>query len=296
MHVDARGDVIQNKPTTSWNFSGAIGSISHYLAFLFYSISLIGLGVAWFFDKQSGIVFSLAVVIVGVIGWASFLRERYRRHSDKRYADALHCLWEAVEQLHSLRSRNDLRPEEWKAQHTAITSHIAKAYSLLSGRRCRCCVKIVWPQDESNINVDTLCRDTPDSVAEKPFPVLYNSAFCTLMQDPEQKWFFGNDLPTLAKNGEYTNTRLQWQERYKSAIVWPLRTRNPEQIGVGDLWGFLCVDSKRANSFNKDVDFEFGSIIASLLCVHIAHLHEVNRIADVLVRSTEKPASGHAPA
>lgn len=233
-------------------------------------------------------------MVIAVIGWASFYRERFRRYSDKRYADALHCLWEALQKFEELRNRNDLRAEEWKIHHTVITGFVAKAYSLLSGRRCRCCVKIVWPQAEV-IQVDTLCRDTPDSEPEQPFPVQFNSAFSTLVQEPQEKWFFGNDLQTLAKNGEYSNTRNQWQDRYKSAIVWPLRTRATEPHGEGIFWGFLCVDSRWPNSFCKETDFEIGSIIAAVLSLHIARLHQLNRIAEVLVRNIENVPVGQVP-
>ena len=101
---------------------------------------------------------------------------------------------------------------------------LSKAFSILTGSDCRCCVKTIDVQG-GVLGVETLCRQT-DCHEEDPFhPIAHNSDFEYLYHNKGERWFLANDLPRLAAASDYRNTSKDWNKRYRAAAIWPIRRR-----------------------------------------------------------------------
>ena len=134
----------------------------------------------------------------------------------------------------------------------------------MTGSDCRCCVKYVALEKGILLAV-TLCRNGGCEGQEKTHPIEHNTDFSKLFHKPELTWFFGNDLPDLAKSGGYQNTTANWKTRYRSTLVWPIGRERPENAEAPDLLGFLCVDSKRERPFSDENDYVLGAVVADVL-------------------------------
>src|SRR5262249_6715979 len=84
-------------------------------------------------------------------------------------------------------------------------------------------------------------------------------------QDPHKPYFFGNELRELARLGKYNNTSQDWQSRYRSTLIWPIRRAASGFEGGPDLLGFVCVDSRRTKPFSEGYDYPLGATIADVL-------------------------------
>jgi hypothetical protein len=162
-------------------------------------------------------------------------------------------------------------PEERKRVLSLMMDELSEAFSILTGSACRCCVKVLEPltgRDGEQLEVRTLCRNTKYVGEDKKHPVAFNTDFKDLYQNRNKQWFFGNNLPEMARNQDYRNTTDNWKARYRSCLTWPIR--RPELPAGGDsaqpdFLGFLCVDSRRTKPFSEGYDYPLGATVAHAL-------------------------------
>jgi len=94
----------------------------------------------------------------------------------------------------------------------------------------------------------------------KKIKVCENTDFEKIFQstkdsDENAAFFFQEDLIKYSKKNEYKNSTKDWQKRYKTTIVMPIRylridIKDIEEPSY-DLLGFLCVDSKNTKAFSS---------------------------------------------
>jgi hypothetical protein len=167
--------------------------------------------------------------------------------------------------------------EEKKGALVRCMDHLAQAFSILTSSSCRCCVKVTRrpSKNAQSLEVVTYSRSSGEQDSGGSHPIEHNTDFNYLYQNPSAKWFFGNNLPELAKKGQYNNTNSKWQTSYKSTIVWPIRKPTNNQQSSAKLLGFLCVDSKRTKPFSEEFDYPIGGLTADALYQFLADFEEV---------------------
>jgi hypothetical protein len=224
------------------------------------------------------------------------LERRYAR--DARYARATPNLHNAFHKLRDatvVRMLNPSNSEAFLSEVQRSATDFAMAFSTITGATCRVCVKQVQqrtprlshvhkePLDLRQIAVFDLCRSTDITALQNvPSPADWvddNSDFEELFVG-STSCFFANDLRELAHRGQYKNSHwtadtLQKQTyEYLSTIVWPIRRafRDPSAArelhaisSLHDLLGFLCVDSKKPDIFDRSTDYEIGAAYADTL-------------------------------
>lgn len=83
------------------------------------------------------------------------------------------------------------------------------------------------------------------------FPYTHNSAFRTIVDDPDSnKYFLCNNLQRAHDNGDYMNANSKWIDHYSACSV--VAVSNPRSIKPDDIIGFLCVDNT-GGGFDTDV-------------------------------------------
>lgn len=231
--------------------------------------------------------FALFVCSAGSLFLVLLAVEEFRWHRKARYAEAL----EALHQVHeSIR-------DAWCAY--TLTGNIAAvhddlqrglrsfagAFSLITGVHCRACIKQLTIHDEKAQTTErglitrTICRseDPADPALDSTTDWLSeNSDFLTLFRTPNKKWFLGQNLVAMLRQG-YRNSH--WTEdvikderfSYRGAVVWPIRKRfrredkSPRMHPDQDIFGFLCVDTMSRNVFRERYDFAVGAAVADEL-------------------------------
>lgn len=234
-----------------------------------------------------------------LIGYVIFQEYRFSRKA--RYAEATYSIHSCVHflrdlhfDLESIQKKVDCK----RALSRVITS-FANAFSLITGTRCRACIKTleirnISPENFYKISdkkeqvnylfIDTFCRDTvtvSNNGDEYIHPVISNTDFLELYLDIDKRFFFCNNIDVY--KGAYQNSSAQSGKKlsYRSTIVWPIRRLvygqdcgekailNQEQ----DIIGFLCIDSGSRNVFRNNYDIEFGAIVADSLFVFLKSYH-----------------------
>jgi hypothetical protein len=218
----------------------------------------------------------------------SKLRRKVRR---ARYAEILPHLRTAVRSIlaESLRSHT---VDEQKAVLAKVMDEVAKAFSILTGSSCRACVKVCRnKRGNKELQASTFCRHSAERHTGDDHPVAHNTDFNDLYQDHSKKWFFGNDLPAMAGEKGYNNTSMGWIEKYRATLVWPIRSLTDNPQATPTLLGFLCVDSKMAQAFSEEFDYEVGAIVADTLSPFLEAVATSPRTPSAAkVQATEVPA------
>jgi hypothetical protein len=200
-----------------------------------------------------------------------------------------------------------------------IVDAVANCYSILTARRCRCCIQEITPQR----NVVTIVRDSITSTQSantdsKPHNIEANTDFESIWygRDGCPRYFISRNLVKLWRTNQYRNSSFQvygqpktmsflgmtfvtrWTLPYKATIVWPIRyvpeearwpTLNLDSLPSDKrpfVWGFLCVDSGARNSFESIYGPELGAAFADVI---FSLLHAARIIAEprsLLVDST----------
>jgi LmbE family N-acetylglucosaminyl deacetylase len=116
-----------------------------------------------------------------------------------------------------------------------------------------CCLKSI---NASTGTVETWARSEPASYRDESIvhPISQNTVWSALLgrNDGNQTWdlfnFFSSKDLSAYKN-QFRTTRLDWQEHYKSVLVFPLRYTNPRGVTFFDTFGFLAWDSPKVDAF-----------------------------------------------
>ncbi|MDR0867626.1 MAG: hypothetical protein LBP75_04005 [Planctomycetota bacterium] len=166
---------------------------------------------------------------------------------------------------------------------------IAAAFTIISGSSCRACIKQVTNIDEEKkiLFSRTFCRN--EDVGEEKPPALINddTDFRSLVECND-KVYFSNDLSIDVKDKGYRSSSLPREQkellayfenspRYIATVVLPIvliKHHEPPK------WlGFLCIDSKDKNVFDKNVDVDFGAVIVESLLMVLLKYQETFSIS-----------------
>ncbi len=193
-----------------------------------------------------------------------------------------------------------------------IVDATAHCFSLLTGKRCRCCIKEIVDKDI----VKTVVRDRISSSQTREAPsevhkIGENTDFSSLFygKNGYVRYFHCGNLLKLWRVHKYENSSFRhvgepsiksifafsmvrnWRLPYKSLIVWPIRyippgtewpilndedmqQLPPEKRPV--IMGFLTVDCRSKNVFDEYYSSELGAAIADALFT----MMDVRRILD----------------
>lgn len=218
--------------------------------------------------------------------------ELYRKTADQ-HIDALGAMHSVVHDLRDFMVKaevsgwnNGVRNTEIYHTFVGVMDDVARIYSTLTGRACSACIKLFTEEKDANHNekLVTYCRDRASAKVRgrndgsESFTVAGNSDFHYIINGDEN-WFVSNDL---REHDGYINERSNWMRRYVSTVVLPIQRTNTagEPDDLLDILGFLCVDSKVANTFDEETSVTVGGCIADSL---YWPLHQHQRL------STEAP-------
>jgi len=147
--------------------------------------------------------------------------------------------------------------------HRAV-DNLQKVFALTADPQCRVCVKQLRDDAKS---VETICRDSGSEGQNEPeiAKIEENTDFHNIMRKIRgyERYFYCNDL--LALGDLYENSTPNWDERYKSTIVWPIRGPLPNRNY--DVAGFLCVDSLKTDVFDEKKSVQVGAAVADILYI-----------------------------
>lgn len=191
------------------------------------------------------------------------------------------------------RDDRDVSPRDTVVE---VANAVAACFSMLTGRRCRCCIKEVRPDN----TIQTVARDAASNIAvrKKTIHTLDgNTDFADVWYGRNGclRYFWSNNLIKKFKDRQYSNTSFEihglpeiksfgvfsvvtkWYLPYRAAIVWPiraLRSRDwpPEDVGqnhnedqIAGIWGFLCIDCNSRYAFDNRYAPELGAAFADAL-------------------------------
>lgn len=146
----------------------------------------------------------------------------------------------------------------------------------------RITIKLLNPESDKDIkewSVTTACRD-PISItkvnkdAEKPSIIGENTDFYEIAY-AGKRVFASNNLSDLAKRDSYKNSSTNWQNRYNSTIVLPIRYILDEKIDK------IIIDKKK-KVFEKPVDAKNPRIIYGFLAADSLNVKNNNLFSDDL--------------
>lgn len=227
------------------------------------------------------ILFLLVSLIITFI--VMLVRER-KFLKKERYADAVSAISDVFQEMKKVAARmqTDNAPQV-REQLEKVVGAIAKTFSLVTGKNCRACIKVLLSEKKhgggTSFYVETLCRDKITPVEQKEqgtkHPLEQNTDFETIFKGEDS--FFANNLPGIPpgyKNSSFNvygdpATTREWKLPYKSTIVWPVRERKPA-VAPGceeeqNLMGYLCVDAKDTHVFSRRYDVDLGVAFAEAL-------------------------------
>jgi hypothetical protein len=223
---------------------------------------------------------------------------QYQRRA--RYASATSQIHDA---FHQLRDATVLRmdaPANSEAFLSAINNSVssfAVVFSTITGAPCRVCIKQLQLHMTTDGDRDSAHRDPrymavydlsrsggitrPPTDPSSPDWVDDNTDFEQIVRGTE-RIFFSNDLRELLRRGQYRNSHwtqdtIEKEEyQYLSTIVWPIRrtfsdpatARQMNAVSdLHDLFGFLCIDSREPDVFDRVDDVGLGSAYADTLFI-----------------------------
>jgi hypothetical protein len=264
-------------------------------------------------DVQAYIFFvELSVFCAGLLLYI-YITSRKKLH---RYAQATYFVHYVN---HIIRDQIALmeagKPGDIPAILQDIVNAVANCFSILTGKRCRCCIQEIRP----NSDVVTVVRDSitatqsanTDSGAHN---IEANTDYSNIWYGKNgcPRFFISNNLRRLWSTGQYQNSSFnvygkpevlnllgfwvvkKWPLPYVATIVWPIRFM-PEAAkwpgldmkGLADLppekrpfvWGFLCIDSKSRGTFDLVHGPELGAAFADAVftLLHTARITTESR-------------------
>ena len=194
-----------------------------------------------------------------------------------------------------------------------IVNAAANCFSILTGKRCRCCIQEIRP----NSDVVTVVRDSITSTQSAntdsgSHNIEANTDYSNIWYGKNgcPRFFISTNLIKLWSAGKYQNSSFnvygqtlnlfgftfvkRWTLPYKATIVWPVRYM-PEAakwpgLDMKDIqglptekrpfvWGFLCVDCQSRRTFDVVHSPELGAAFADAIftLLHTARMIAENR-------------------
>jgi hypothetical protein len=253
------------------------------------------------------LVSELSVLCLGLIAWVilTSIRKPHRYAQSVFYVHYINHI--VRDQIAALESGQAIDPQELLRE---IVDATAQCFSILTSKRCRCCIQEV----RANKEVVTIVRDsvtTTQSPNQLPHRLEDNTDFSDIWYGRNgcPRFFYSKNLVKLWRAGKYRNTSFdnygyqdtfslfgitvvtRWTLPYKSTIVWPIRfvpegtawpvlnDANLQSLPVEKrpfLWGFLCVDCESRNRFDAIHAPELGAAIAdaTFSALHATRLNQ----------------------
>jgi hypothetical protein len=181
-----------------------------------------------------------------------------------------------------------------------IVDATANCFSLLSGKRCRCEILEITPNQAVSVLVRDRMTQTTRPESEAPYPIAENTDYSSIWYGSNgcTRFFLSSNLVSLWRKNQFRCTAFQtfgepqtlslgvisivtkWPLPYKSSIVVPIRyvsdncrwpalnEANLSRMSSEDrpfVWGFLRVDNKSRRSFDMLHSPELVAAIADAL-------------------------------
>lgn len=174
-----------------------------------------------------------------------------------------------------------------------VVGKMSETLKSVTGADVRVCVKIIhaekYDDNSTEYSIRTICRNEHrnTNVARAEYDVsdmaiCENTDFSVIMNGL-QDYFHVDDLYKYSENNVYRNSTHGWEDRYRSAMVFPIRLNieKTHKTNKYDLMGFVCVDSKFKTTFIGKIgslceDYCIG--IADTLYVYMKRLFEIQKI------------------
>ena len=265
--------------------------------------AVLGLNLSWSrlveYDSRIQKLRKVATMLAFTAGAATLVSFKPRAASRReRYAEALSDLTQIFKEVAGFQCASSIESrDEIERICRMAANHLARAFSLITGKKCAVCIKTLVVFDPHNRpRVATLCRDDGSWDREQgvspleswieeqldPAGVIHwideNTAFRNAVENPrtENRCYFSNNLPA-EKNYSNTSFALYGEpsasaKSYERSLHWPLPYRSTIVAPIGkidqvehafSLVGFLAVDSRFQHTFARDYDVELLSNVAA---------------------------------
>lgn len=256
---------------------GGLGTVADVLAV----VSALGGTASLVWDQpvpQAVLALMLGFLALSFMGLSFRLQRQLSRDVETerrraRHSQSLQYLQQSAGQLRTASSllESGEHPSSFAHPAQQACTSMAAAMTIASGRTCRVVVKTVYaPGGREDVAVRTFTssvsepqrRDTSKSPSEDW--VKENTDFDEIFYQ-NKEFFVSNDLEHERgyKNSHFTPQSLANGYPYLSTIVWPIYAPDSgDSVAGWDILGFLCVDTKGANSFDPDVDVLVGQVLA----------------------------------
>lgn len=271
MKLEILLDILKN--SLKENFSGKIwkylvGSSGALIAILLFGRNFFGSSVS--ISIWIGLCFLTFLFLLRLLLFLSknifkYLHTKYR---EAKYGDAIIFLKNAFSKVHRLRQKDNFTDQELMETLKYLCDQLKELFD--NKNMCDCFVSIKVAVD-GNIKEDTslknLCRDSTSSkIRDTPnynaidHTIIGNTAFIKVLNNVLRKnkkgFFYLNN--SINKNDDYENTSKELYEGgilpYNSEIVVPIIPARDEQINEYNILGFLCVDCRLVDKFDKKYD------------------------------------------
>lgn len=283
----ARLETLKLRTNAGFTWLERFGVVWTVLLFIGAVLRLGESGPAW----ALVLVVWMCLVTTTAIGLIFVLSHRMQRRSRYTYAlEHLHAAHHLLRDGASALLLRDARVEDVVPLLSRTMTATAEAFTLITGARCRACIKQVhYPTGSSGdpspvhnaetlrpLQVSTVCRDEatgPQPTDDSPAHVDQNTDFEVLfLQRDKFRWFMSNDLTRMPgyKNSSW---ELGIPKTYTSTCVWPIQKMGAGADNTHDVLGFLCVDSQVPGIFDKRFDFHVGAAIADGLYAVLKLIH-----------------------
>jgi len=286
-------------------FSSLCGILSIFL--YFFDANTIPLSVREFI-----FVSYLALIPILLLLYI-FFKERKKLHRYSQSVFYMHFVNHVIrDYLKTLSSGDKQNFEETLLE---ILDAISNCYSILTGKRCRACIKEL----KNDLSLITVARDSHSrknyhGTSKTDHPLEGNTDFYRLWYGTEgcYRYFLSNNIASMYTADDYKNTSFadygkplvwskiitfvqKWPLPYKSTIVLPIRfipdynqwppLRPPkehkkvmetESAKNPHFLGFLCIDSNSKNVFDEVHAPELGAAFSDALYTLFSQAHYIS--------------------
>ena len=223
----------------------------------------------------------LCALVTALLVWTGRTEARNARLTRRAsQADALPRLVDTVDQIShaTLGLLAGGADDAFVARVTIALGHLAEMYGIATGVPCRVTLKATYKPPRHpgrDLAVETVCRSSGHAGGQSVTGIDWindNTDFRKIFNEGAEI-FFCNDLPAEIPKG-YRNSHFtddviaSGSFPYRATIVWPVRGRLGDPTRDVDRWeviGFLCVDTLRTYTFDRELDVAPGEVCAHAL-------------------------------
>lgn len=292
--------------TSFWDLLAKFAIVAALLTLFSVSISIRSIipkdAVALVFAICISITNFLCICYIVVIS----LRKKHRYCFTIPHIHAFHHElrnWSCTLSRRYSRHRNtDAFKEDFGTTTRDLLEQVAEAFTQICNRRCSTCIKEMLPDSADSTRVrlrivarnrtvsdsrgqydrgatphliecDTPCDDIYHSRNRRSY-ALYNNVPAEYAAGRYKSPWFQPPFsvkPEISKLGFFRYIQY-WPLLYSSCLVVPIRSKPTLPSGIPTMlyWGFLCVDCRSRNVFDRDQAWELAASFADALYVHFS--------------------------